>query len=138
MTPMGQKTVRFSDLSEQLINSGSDVVRVVVHEHPELDGQPVELEAHVDEARLIMAAGLQVAVVDVYASGQAEPQRVTLDAAAFDKLATARPMAELLIAAPPARRAPRPAGQPRRRPASPEASSPASPPASPAAASEDA
>jgi len=132
---MGQKTVRFSDLSEQLINSGSDLVRVVVHEHPELDGQPVELEAHLDEARHIMAAALQVAVVDVYASGEAEPQRVTLDAAAFDKLATARPMAELLIAAPPARRAPRPPGRPRRRPVAPEASSPARTalPASPAA-----
>jgi hypothetical protein len=33
---------------------------------------------------------------------------VTLDAAAFDKLATARPMGELLIAAPPAKRAPKP------------------------------
>jgi hypothetical protein len=113
MTLMGQKTVRFSDLSEQLINSGSDLVRVVVHEHPELDGQPVELEAHLDEARHIMAAALPVAVVDVYASGEAEPQRVTLDAAAFDKLATARPMAELLIAAPPAWSSPASPGRPR-------------------------
>jgi len=31
--------------------------------------------------------------------GEAEPRRVTLDAAVFDKLATARPMSELLIAA---------------------------------------
>jgi hypothetical protein len=81
---MGQKTVRFSDLSEQLITEDSALVRIVVHEHPELDGQPVEIEAHVDEARVILDAGV------------------------FDKLATARPMSELLIAAPPARRAPRP------------------------------
>ena len=84
------------------------LVRIVVHEHPELDGQPVEIEAHVDEARAITDAALEVAVIDLYTPGEAEPRRVTLDAAVFDKLATARPMSELLIAAPPARRAPRP------------------------------
>jgi hypothetical protein len=105
---MGQKTVRFSDLSEQLITEDSALVRIVVHEHPELDGQAVEIEAHVDEARVITDAALEVAVVDIYTVGEAEPRRVTLDAAVFDKLATARPMSELLIAAPPARRAPKP------------------------------
>ncbi|HEY0932840.1 MAG TPA: hypothetical protein VGD91_03770 [Trebonia sp.] len=105
---MGQKTVRFSDLSEQLITEDSALVRIVVHEHPELDGQPVEIEAHLDEVEAITDAGLQVAVVDLYAAGETEPRRVTLDAAVFDKLAAARPMAELLIAARPARRAPKP------------------------------
>ena len=105
---MGQKTVRFSDLSEQLITEDSALVRIVVHEHPELGSQAVEIEAHVDEARAISGAALEVAVVDIYAPGEAEPQRVTLDVEVFDKLATARPMAELLIAAPPARRAPKP------------------------------
>ena len=105
---MGQKTVRFSDLSEQLITEDSALVRIVVHEHPELDGQPVEIEAHVDEARAITDAALEVAVIDLYTAGEAEPRRVIMDAGVFDKLATARPMSELLIAAPPARRAPRP------------------------------
>lgn len=104
---MGQKTVRFSDLSEQLITDDSALVRIVVHEHPELDGQAVEIEAHRDEVRAIEDAALQVAVVDLYAAGETEPRRVILDAAVFDKLATARPMPELLIAAPPAKRAPR-------------------------------
>jgi hypothetical protein len=105
---MGQKTVRFSDLSEQLITDDSALVRIVVHEHPELDGQPVEIEAHLDEAGAMTEAAMEVAVVDVYVTGQSEPRRVTLDAAVFDKLATARSMAELLIAARPARRAPKP------------------------------
>jgi hypothetical protein len=104
---MGQKTVRFSDLSEQLITEDSDLVRIVVHEHPELGGQAVEIEAHADEARAIADAALEVAVVDLYLAGEAEPRRVTLDAAVFGKLATARPVSELLVAAPPARRAPR-------------------------------
>ena len=105
---MGQKTVRFSDLSEQLIIEDSALVRIVVHQHPELDSQAVEIEAHVGEVQAITDAALEVAVVDLYVAGEAEPRRVTLDAAVFDKLATARPMSELLIAAPPARRAPRP------------------------------
>jgi hypothetical protein len=105
---MGQKTVRFSDLSEQLITEDGALVRIVVHEHPELDGQPVEIEAHLDEVRAITEAALQVAVVELYVAGEAEPRRVTLDAAVFDKLAVTRPMAELLISARPARRAPKP------------------------------
>ena len=104
---MGQKTVRFSDLSEQLITDDSALVRIVVHEHPELAGQSVEIEAHRDEVQAITDAALQVAVVDLYVADEAEPRRVVLDAAVFDKLATGRPMAELLIAAPPAKRAPR-------------------------------
>jgi hypothetical protein len=105
---MGQKTVRFSDLSEQLITEDRALVRIVVHEHPELGSQSVEIEAHADEARAITDAALEVAVVDLYLAGEAEPRRVTLDAAAFGKLATARPVGELLIAAPPAKRAPKP------------------------------
>jgi hypothetical protein len=105
---MGQKTVRFSDLSEQLITEDSALVRIVVHEHPELGSSAVEIEAHADEARAITDAALEVAVVDLYLAGEAEPRRVILDAAAFGKLATARPVGELLIAAPPAKRAPKP------------------------------
>ena len=33
---MGQKTVRFSDLSGQLITNDEALARIVVHEHPEL------------------------------------------------------------------------------------------------------
>jgi hypothetical protein len=104
----GQKTVRFSDLSEQLTTEDSALVRIVGHEHPELGSQAVEIEARINEVQAITDAALEVAVVDLYVAGEAEPRRVTLDAAVFGKLATARPMGELLIAAPPARRAPKP------------------------------
>jgi hypothetical protein len=104
---MGQKTVRFSDLSEQLIIDDGDLVRIVVHEHPELDGQPVEIEAHLDEVAAITDGALEVAVVDVQLPGEAEPRRLTLDAAVFDKLATTASMAEVIIGARPARRPPK-------------------------------
>jgi len=104
---MGQKTVRFSDLSGQLITDDDTLARIVVHEHPELGDGPVEIEALTDEARAMEQAALQVAVVDLYLPDDIEPRRLVMEADAFDKLATENPMEELLIAARPVRRSPR-------------------------------
>jgi len=101
---MGQKTVRFSDLSGQLIMHDDALARIVVHEHPELGDGPVEIEALTDEAEAIEQAGLRVAVVDLYLRDDIEPRRIVMEADVFDKLATENPMSELLIAARPARR----------------------------------
>ena len=100
---MGQKTVRFSDLSGQLIMQDDALARIVIHEHPELGDGPVEIEVLADEAKAIEKAAVRVALVDLYLPGEEEPRRVAMDADAFDKLATERPMAELLIQAPRAR-----------------------------------
>ena len=100
---MGQKTVRFSDLSGQLIMQDDALARIVIHEHPELGDGPVEIEVLADEARVIEKAAVRVALVDLYLPGEEEPRRVAMDAEAFDKLAAERPMAELLIQAPRAR-----------------------------------
>jgi hypothetical protein len=100
---MGQKTVRFSDLSGQLIMQDDALARIVIHEHPELGDGPVEIEVLADEAKVIEKAAVRVALVDLFLPGEEEPRRVAMDADAFDKLATERPMAELLIAAPRAR-----------------------------------
>ncbi|HEV2373783.1 MAG TPA: hypothetical protein VGS19_16630 [Streptosporangiaceae bacterium] len=108
---MGQKTVRFSDLSGQLIMDDDTPVRIVVHEHPALGDSPVEIEALIDEARTIEKAAVRVAVVDLYFPGDTA-HRVAMDVEAFDKLATDKPMEELLIAARPAKRAPRSAAPP--------------------------
>ncbi len=101
---MGEKTVKFSDLSGEIITRDDALARIVIHEHPELGGGPVEIEALADEARAIEKAALRVAVVDLHLPGEPEPRRVTMDAGSFDGLATDRPMAELLLAARPARR----------------------------------
>ncbi|MCZ4123316.1 hypothetical protein [Streptomyces sp. H39-S7] len=45
---MGQKLIRFSDLTGKTVDNDSQLVRIVVREHP-LDGGPVELEALADE-----------------------------------------------------------------------------------------
>jgi hypothetical protein len=104
---MGQKTVRFSDLSGQLITHDDALARIVVHEHPELIDGPVEIEALTDEAEAIEQAALRVAVVDLYLPDDLEPRRIVMEADAFDKLATDNPMDQLLIAARPVRRTPR-------------------------------
>jgi hypothetical protein len=101
---VGQKTVRFSDLSGQLITRDDALARIVVQEHPDLGDTPVEFEALTDEATEIEKAALRVAVVELHLPGEDAPRRVTMDAAAFDQLATDRPMSELLITARPARR----------------------------------
>jgi len=104
---MGQKTVRFSDLSGQLITRDDALARIVVHEHPELVDGPVEIEALTDEAEVIEQAALRVAVLDLYLPEDFEPRRIVMDADAFDKLASENPMNQLLIAARPLRRSPR-------------------------------
>jgi hypothetical protein len=104
---MGQKTVRFSDLSGQLITHDEALARVVVHEHPELVDGPVEIEALTEEAEAIQEAALRVAVIDLYLPDDIEPRRIVLEADAFDKLATENPMEQLLIAARPVRRSPK-------------------------------
>jgi hypothetical protein len=104
---MGQKTVRFSDLSGQLITRDDALARIVVHEHPDLVDGPVEIEALTDEAEVIEQAALRVAVLDLYLPEDMEPRRIVMEADAFDKLASENPMNQLLIAARPVRRSPR-------------------------------
>ena len=109
---MGQKTVRFSDLSGQLITEDDALARIVVHDHPELGDSPVEIEALVDEAAVIEKAALRVAIVELHLPGEDEPRRVVVDLETFNGLATDTPINELLITARPARPARRPARAP--------------------------
>ena len=105
---MGQKTVRFSDLSGQLIMQDDALARIVIHEHPELGDGPVEIEVLADEAKIIEKAAVRVALVDLYLPGEEEPRRVAMDADAFGAVVTEKPMGEMLAAARPVKRAGRP------------------------------
>jgi hypothetical protein len=105
---MGQKTVRFSDLSGQLIMREDALARIVIHEHPDLGEGPVEIEALADEALALEKDTLRVAVLDVYLPGEDLPRRVTMDADAFGEAVTERPVSEMLAAARPVKRAGRP------------------------------
>jgi hypothetical protein len=105
---MGQKTVRFSDLSGQLIMREDALARIVIHEHPDLGEGPVEIEALADEALALEKETLRVAVLDVYLPGEDLPRRVTMDADAFGVAVTEKPVSEMLTAARPVKRAGRP------------------------------
>lgn len=80
---MGQKTVRFSDLSGQLILDDYALARIVVQEHPELVDGPVEIEALADEAKAIEQAALRVVVVDLYLHDDYEPRRASATSTSF-------------------------------------------------------
>ena len=105
---MGQKTVRFSDLSGQLIMRDDALARIVIHEHPDLAEGPVEIEALADEALAMEKDGLRVAVLDLCLPGEDLPRRVTMDADVFGALVTEKPVSEMLTAARPVKRAGRP------------------------------
>ena len=105
---MGQKTVRFSDLSGQLIMRDDALARIVIQEHPELSDGPVEIEALADEALAMEKDALRVAVLDLSLPGEEAPRRVTLDAEAFGALVTEKAVGEMLANARPVKRAGRP------------------------------
>jgi hypothetical protein len=105
---MGQKTVRFSDLSGQLIMRDDALARIVIHEHPELTDGPVEIETLADEALATEKDALRVAVLDLYLPGEETPRRVTLDADVFAALVTEKSVGDMLANARPVKRAGRP------------------------------
>lgn len=105
---MGQKTVRFSDLSGQLIMREDALARIVIQEHPDLGEGPVEIESLADEALAMEKDALRVAVLDLYLPGEEVPRRVTMDAEAFGALVTEKPVGEMLLSARPVKRAGRP------------------------------
>ena len=105
---MGQKTVRFSDLSGQLIMREDALARIVIQEHPDLSDGPVEIEALADEALGLEKDTLRVAVLDLYLPGEDLPRRVTMDADAFGAVVTEKPVGEMLAGARPVKRAGRP------------------------------
>jgi hypothetical protein len=100
---MTRRTIHFSDLSSQPILDDADVVRVVVIDHPALEGDAVEFEAAASELTDIDKGALDVAVIELHPVGEEPPRRVILDAATFDKLAVDQPMEELLRSATPVR-----------------------------------
>src|SRR5712691_9035815 len=111
---MARRTIHFSDLTSQPILDDADVVRVVVIDHPVLDGGAVEFEAAAGELTGIDNVALDVAVIELHTAAEQPPRRVVLDAATFDKLAVDKPMDELLNSATPIR----PNGRAERAPAS--------------------
>lgn len=101
---MGQKIIRFSDLTGEHVENDDDLVRIVVHRHPDLAGGPVEIEALAGELAAVEELALDLVTIELHHPGEAEPRTVVMEAVAFDRLASAAPMAEVLRGAKPVAR----------------------------------
>ncbi|MER7578811.1 hypothetical protein [Kitasatospora sp. NPDC097691] len=101
---MGQKIIRFSDLTGEHVEDDDDLVRIVVRRHPDLADGPVEIEALAGEVAAVEELALDLVTIELHHPGSDEPRTVVLEAEAFDRLATAAPMAEVLHGAKPVAR----------------------------------
>ncbi|MBP0455623.1 MULTISPECIES: hypothetical protein [unclassified Kitasatospora] len=92
---MGQKIIRFSDLTGKHVENDADLVRIVVHQHPDLADGPVEIEALADELTAVEDLAPDLVTIELHYPN-AEPETVVLEAEAFNRLASATPMPEVL------------------------------------------
>ena len=83
---VAQRMVRFSDLTNKIIDD-DQLVRLVVDQHPALEDGPVEIEVMREEVEPIRKQTLNVVSLKLYEGDSTEPESVTMDADAFNKLA---------------------------------------------------
>lgn len=109
---MAQRMVRFSDLTNKIIEDDDHVVRIVVEQHPALGNGPVEIEAARDEVEPILKGALSVVHLKLYLGDEPEPETVAMEIGEFNNLAGDMDMADIIQRAEPAyppRRQARPA-----------------------------
>ncbi len=99
---MAQRMVRFSDLTNNIIEEDDAVVRIVVERHPALWNGPVEIEAAQDEVDPIRKGALSVVSLKLYQGDGSEPEAVTMEIEAFNNLAGGMDMADIIRRAEPA------------------------------------
>ncbi|MFJ8435556.1 hypothetical protein ACIQ9P_30090 [Kitasatospora sp. NPDC094019] len=93
---MGQKIIRFSDLTGRHAEDEDELVRIVVRAHPDLVGGPVAIEALAGELAEVRGLALDLVTIELHHPDAEEPETVVMTAEAFDRLATVTPMAEVL------------------------------------------
>jgi hypothetical protein len=99
---MAQRMVRFSDLTNKIIEDDGTVVRIVVEQHPALVNGPVEIEAAQHEVDTIRKGALSVVSLKLYQSDGSEPEVVTMEIEAFNNLAGGVDMVDIIRRAEPA------------------------------------
>ena len=98
---MAQRMVRFSDLTNKIIEDDA-VVRIVVEQHPALENGPVEIEAARDEVEPIRKGALSLVSLKLYQGDGSEPETITMEVEEFNNLAGGMDMAEVIRRAGPA------------------------------------
>ncbi len=99
---MAQRMVRFSDLTNKIIEDDGAVVRIVVEQHPALQNGAVEIEAATDEVEPIRKGALSVVGLKLYHGDGSEPETVTMEIEEFNNLAGDMDMADIIRRAQPA------------------------------------
>lgn len=98
---MGQRTVHFSDLTNTTIEDDA-VVRIVVEQHPALRNGPVEIEVSKDEVEPVRKSALDIVTLKIFMDNGSEPEAVTMEVEAFNKLADGQDMVDIIRRAQPA------------------------------------
>jgi hypothetical protein len=97
---MGQRVVRFSDLTNKIIED-DEVAKIVIEQHPDLQDGPVEIEASRDEVEHLLGTSLNVVSLKIFMGDGSAPETVTMEVEAFNKL-TEMEMADVIRRAQPA------------------------------------
>ncbi|MGW6262094.1 hypothetical protein [Streptomyces sp. NPDC055085] len=92
---MGKKVIRFSDLSGKTIDD-EEIVRIIVTQHPDLEGGPVELEALADELSDVEDSAIDLVTLELHFPGEEEPDQLIMEVDKFNALATDTPMNEII------------------------------------------
>ena len=93
---MGEKAVRFSDLSGQMVDNPDQLAQITIVDHPDVDDGPVRIEALPGELEALGKMAIKAVTLEVKLPEEDEPTRHVLTTANFAKLSTEKPMAEVL------------------------------------------
>jgi hypothetical protein len=96
---MGEKVMHVSDLSGQLVPDAEALASITVVDHPDVEDGPVRIEALPEELEQLGKFGIRAVTLEVKMPGEEEPTRHVLTTANFAKLATDKPIAEVLAGA---------------------------------------
>ena len=96
---MGEKVMHVSDLSGQLVPDPEALASITIVDHPDVEDGPVRIEALPEELEQLGKFSIRAVTLEVKMPGEEEPTRHVLTTANFAKLATDKPMAEVLAGA---------------------------------------
>ena len=97
---MGEKVMRFSDLSGQLATDPEALASITVTDHPDLEG-PVRIDAMPEELEQLSKLAIKAVMLEVRMPDEEEATRHVLTVANFGKLAVGRAMEDVLATAEP-------------------------------------
>jgi hypothetical protein len=98
---MGEKVVRFSDLSGQMADATTGgLIPLIVTDHPDLE-EKIRIEVTPDEMEKIGKLAIAAVGLETEPAGEEKPTRFVLPLGKFATLATVAPMEEVLANAQP-------------------------------------